>query len=116
MAAKVADVAEFDDPVVAWLPLDIQRVVVCVRQFVGAIVDAQRYGLAAIVDARNVGQVLAQIGRLWVAGWRTLDVCIRVGEVTGCCGWRDRWRTERIAAFSQSAAGRDVIAVKGGGG
>src|SRR5271170_5236625 len=113
MAAEVADVAEFNNPVVAWLPLDIQSVVVGVGQLVSAIIDTQRDGLAAIFDASDIGQVLTQVGRLGVGGWRTLDVRVRVRQVSGCCSRRDRRRSKRIAAFLQAAAGWNVIAVKG---
>jgi hypothetical protein len=64
MTTDIADVAEFNNPVVAWLPLDIQRLVVSVGQLVSAIVDAQRYGLSTIFDTRDIGQIFAEVRRL----------------------------------------------------
>ena len=50
MAAEVADVANFDCQVVARLPLDVEGVVEGVGQLVGAVVDAERDGLAVVDD------------------------------------------------------------------
>ena len=65
MTAQVADIADLDHQVVAWLVLEVQREVDAIGQFVGAVVDAKGKRLiligaidGAIDDCRRVGQVI----------------------------------------------------------
>ncbi len=41
VAAKVADVSDLDSQIVAWLPLNVERVVDGVRQLVGAVIGGK---------------------------------------------------------------------------
>src|SRR5207302_6908650 len=86
--AEVADVADFDGEVVARLPLDVERVVVGVGQLVGAVIDAERDGLAALVDGGEVGQIVAEVGGPGVGGGGEELRAVRVREVAlrGCGG------------------------------
>ena len=55
MTAHVAHVANIDGEIIARLPLNVQCVVEGVGQLVGAVIDAERDGLAAI--ARSSGEI-----------------------------------------------------------
>jgi hypothetical protein len=78
VAAHIAHVAQLDGQVGPRLPLEVERVVDGVGQLVGAVVDAERDGLAVVDDARcavvvvddavGVGQVVAQVGGLGAGG------------------------------------------------
>ena len=99
MAAEIAHIAEFEDQVVAWLPLDIQRVVVGVGQFVGAVIDAQRDGLAASSRYWRYWAGTCSGRRIGIGRRGALDVGIGVSQVAGRSGVNVG--AERIAAFLQ---------------
>ena len=68
VTAEVADVTELDGDGRCGLPLDVERVVVGVGKLVVAVVDAERDGLAAVVDGSEVGKILAEVRRLGAGG------------------------------------------------
>ncbi len=106
VAAEVAYISELDGQIIAWLPLDIQRVVVGVRQFVRAVVDAERDRLAAVVNAGDIWQIFAQVRGLRV-GWRgRLNICVWIGQVASRRGWR---RDGRCGAATAAAGGNVIV-------
>src|SRR5215472_13332386 len=66
MTAEVADVSDLEGEVFARLPLDVERVVVGVGKFVGAVVDAERDGLAIVLDLGDVGEIFVEVRGLRV--------------------------------------------------
>src|SRR5208282_1996171 len=54
MAAQVPDISNFKHQIVAWLPLNVKRLVHGVRQFVGAVVIGKREKRGAAFDCAGI--------------------------------------------------------------
>ncbi len=111
VAAEIADIADFDGEVVARLPLDVERVVEGVGQLVGAVVDAERDGLA---ERRSrccvgIGQVVVEVRGLGIVGRRAEATCRRGSRDCPSASVGRLGRSESTVA----TAGGNVVLVEG---
>ena len=97
MAAQIAHVSKLEGEIVPRLPFDVESVIEGVGQFVGAVVNAKRYGPAIIQNVARVGQVVRKIRSFGVVGRGKQRSAIGILKVTFCVA---------------SSAGRDVAEVK----